>query len=153
MDLSENDLKDLRVSLEVLSEALNQRKIYFPESDILESLTFCLRHHQQHLSTLGVAQGSIDPLKVITWFGVDLAMKDQDRMKQILECTVAALNVCLIFEASRFTKKEVLPAETLRYIIRLACNEFCGKSEHGIGKNGLFLCFHTAQKSLISCTK
>lgn len=148
MDLSEREVSDIKISLRPLCFALNQRKVYFSEDEVRDSVKCCIAHHVRHLKTLRVEQGSVDPLKILTWFGCDLAEREADsyeRLRLILECTIASLNAVL----SKETPSRVKPfdADTLKYIRDLAVNEFTGIKDHGIGRNGLFLCFHAAQKS------
>ncbi|MBC2594925.1 hypothetical protein H5P28_11720 [Ruficoccus amylovorans] len=143
MQLTDAEVDDLVLSLNSLRITLNERDIYFSESDVNESLQACIGHHYRHIRQLGVNQKTIDPYKVITWFGVDLAGKDDDRLQQIAECIVAALGACLLEE----TPKEIgLETDTMRYIADLLKNELSGNTDHGIGRNGLYAAFHCAQK-------
>ncbi len=147
MKLSEGEILDVRDSLKPLCSALNQRGIYFSDDDIRESLHFCLQHHKRHLKVLRVGQGSVDPLKILTWFGCDIVRKenDEDRKVRVIECTVAALNSVLNQEKPQGLKP--FDPDTLKYIRDLTKNEFTGICDHGIGRNGLFLCFHAAQRA------
>lgn len=145
MQLTAAELAEITQALRALECALKRQDIHFLESDLKESVLCCLMHHNRHLNKLKVCQKTIDPYKIVTWFAFDLTMRgDGTRKREILKTAVAILNSFLQHE---HPSKTALDVQTLGYITELAFNESNGEADHGIGKNGLFACFHCAMKT------
>lgn len=133
---------DIAKSVNLLAEAITFAGIKIPDKLRLRVLDECVAHHGIHIKRLGVNQIKVDPYKVITWFGFFLAenFKGNDKCRGIVKATIRTLNYALSSEEPLGG----LAANTLSYMEDFVVNEINDAPDCGIGKNGLFLAFHTA---------
>jgi len=142
------DVEDLAAPINLLAAALNAAGVTVSDSVRVTVWRECLQHHALHISTLRVNQHAIDPYKLITWYGYILAYTiatsgfadASTTTRKVVEATLGTLNYCLENEVPAGG----LGSNTISYMADLVINEIEGKPTCGIGKNGLFLAFHTA---------
>jgi hypothetical protein len=135
-------LEDIANSVNLLSVAIIKIGITVPEDLQKEVLKACVSQHVDHVTTLKINQHTIDPYKVITWYGFILAEKigGNGSKRDVIKATIQTLDYCL----SEEQPLGGLPQNILGYMEDFVVNELENKPHCGIGKNGLFLAFHTA---------
>lgn len=138
----QQDKQDTVDALQLLCDALKAAGLSITDSLRDKVLKESLAFHVEHIGTLRVNAHQMDQYKMVSWFGYILAssFKGAPECEQVVRSTLNVLNYLLHSE----TPWGALPVETVRYMVDLVTNEINDKSHCGIGKNGLFLAFHTA---------
>ena len=141
------DVKDVLDPINLLKVAIDRVGVAVSNELRDEVWRQCLSYHAQHINHLRVNQHAIDPYKLITWYGYILAHKiNADKghtagdPRKVIKATLQTLNYCLTSEVPTGG----LEVETISYMEDLVINEIEENPACGIGKNGLFLAFHTA---------
>lgn len=136
--------KDIADVFSRLADALGHSNIAIDDEQRKCLLKDCLRHHCRHIQHMRVLQRAVDPYKIVAWAGYILAEKNakDSSARSIIRTVIQLLDSFLHAEVPRGG----LPEDTRNYLEDFVFNEIQSESDHGIGKNGLFVAFHSASK-------
>ena len=154
IEISEDDKKLIFLVFSLLDQLITSEDYPYHQHvgvarDTLDKAkTDAIRFHIGHLKHHKVHATSIDPYKIVSWYGFYVA-KNADDVKRIsLLATIELMRYFLSCEINGIT----LDRETTSLLYRMVANDGVN-DDHGVGKNGLYLAFLCSRKALLASAR
>jgi hypothetical protein len=151
MVIAQDDVKIIHHLMEKLDSVLRTKD--FSDKHGLLSLTKddfdnakekTITHHYAFLTKLKIQQTSIDPYKIMSWYGFYLSEVAQDDKKIAVLCAIQIMNNMLKYDS--FGKPIV--TDLVCHLWFLARNDKVN-DDFGVGKNGIYSVFTAASMTNI----
>lgn len=138
--LSELDIKRIYVLIGLFDRVIDKnlvqpRLIGLTERTLTDAAEDAMKHHALFINKF-INQKSVDPFKIVSWYGFFLSKKADDPAKRILLITIGHLNDLLSKEHLKL-KLSYLQMQHLYNMAKLDGSD----DEFGIGKNGIYSVF------------
>lgn len=142
MNITDEELKQIEEITDLLEVAFQTNEVSFDKPEWRQAVKDSIAHHEGHLQSFGVTQAKVDPYKILTWIGYFFGESDNSQRPRIVESMLDTLNYCL----GKETPPGGLDSTTKNYLHAYVLNEMSDQSDHGIGKNGVFMSFNCASQ-------
>jgi hypothetical protein len=141
--LSDSDIEAAYNYMLKLDLIVSRKPEYVAVSGIRfdEAKRSAILHHCNYVKHFGIWQQSVDPYKILSWYGFYLAEHADDKHKISVLVAIQEMNKLLTQEKSKGARS--LPSKVVSQLYQRAALDK-HKDEYAIGKNGLYSAFDTA---------
>lgn len=146
MVLAQDDVEIIHHLMEKLDYILSAKEfskkhgsLGLTESDFYKAKERTITHHYAFLTKLQIQQTSIDPYKIMSWYGFYISEIARDNKKIAVLCAIQIMNNMLSYDSHG----KPIATDLVCHLWLLARNDkVC--DEFGVGKNGIYSVFTAA---------